>query len=144
MKRVREMSSQLIVTLYKLSINPSEHKQLRRHLLSPFREFPFIRRKWIFAATNLSITKWNVILKNVTIYNINLYFHYLSMFVDFFFYVQCHIHLCTEQLIYMRYIISVRADISAVRYTKLSGIVPDVPTHRPSALPISTTRFSAV
>ena len=34
-KRVREMSSQLFVTL---SIYPSAHEQLRRHLPNPFRE----------------------------------------------------------------------------------------------------------
>ena len=39
-KRVREMSSQLFVTLYTISIYPS--KQLRRHLLNNFREFPCI------------------------------------------------------------------------------------------------------
>ena len=38
-KRVREMSSQLFVTLYTLSIYPFAHKQLRRHLPNPFREF---------------------------------------------------------------------------------------------------------
>ena len=38
-KRVREMSSQLLVTLYSLSIYPSAHKQLRRHLPNPFCEF---------------------------------------------------------------------------------------------------------
>ena len=41
-KRVREMSSQLSVTLYTQSIYPSAHKQLRRHLPNPFREFPCI------------------------------------------------------------------------------------------------------
>ena len=41
MKRVREMSSQLFVTLYTLDLlYPSAHKQLRRHLLNPFRVFP--------------------------------------------------------------------------------------------------------
>ena len=39
-KRVREMSSQMFVTLYTLSIYPSAHKQLRRHLPNLFREFP--------------------------------------------------------------------------------------------------------
>ena len=41
-ERVREMSSQLFVSLYTLSIYPSAHKQLRRHLPNPFREFPCI------------------------------------------------------------------------------------------------------
>ena len=40
---IREMSSRLFVTLYTLSINPSTHKQLRRHLPNPIREFPFSR-----------------------------------------------------------------------------------------------------
>ena len=39
-KRVREKSSQLFVALYTLSIYPSAHNQLRRHLPKPFREFP--------------------------------------------------------------------------------------------------------
>ena len=34
-KRIREMSSQLSVTLYTLSIYPSAHKQLRRDLPNP-------------------------------------------------------------------------------------------------------------
>ena len=38
-KRVREMSSQLFVTLHTLSTYLSAHKQLRRHLLNLFREF---------------------------------------------------------------------------------------------------------
>ena len=39
MKRVREMSSQLFVTIYALFIYPSAHKQLRQHHPNPFREF---------------------------------------------------------------------------------------------------------
>ena len=39
-KRVREMSSLRFVTLYTLSSYPSAHKQLRRYLPNPFREFP--------------------------------------------------------------------------------------------------------
>ena len=39
-KRVREMSSQLFVTLYALCIYPSTHKQLGRHLPKPFCKFP--------------------------------------------------------------------------------------------------------
>ena len=35
-KKVREMSSQLFVTLFTLYIYPPEHKQLRRHLPNPF------------------------------------------------------------------------------------------------------------
>ena len=42
-KRVLELSSQLLVTLYTLSIYPSAHKQLRRHPSNPFCEFPCIR-----------------------------------------------------------------------------------------------------
>jgi hypothetical protein len=38
----REMSSYLCVTLYTLSIYPSAHKPLRRHIPNPFREFPCI------------------------------------------------------------------------------------------------------
>ena len=41
-KRVREMSSQLCITLYTLSIYHSVQKQLSRHLLNPFREFPLV------------------------------------------------------------------------------------------------------
>ena len=41
-KRVREMSSQLSVTLHTLYIYPSARKQLRRHLQNPFREVPCI------------------------------------------------------------------------------------------------------
>ena len=41
-KRVREMSSNLFVLLYTPSIYPSAHKQLRRHIPNPFREFPCI------------------------------------------------------------------------------------------------------
>ena len=40
MKRVWEMSSQLFVTLYTLSIYPSAHKQLRWRLPTTFQEFP--------------------------------------------------------------------------------------------------------
>ena len=40
MKRVRDMSSHLFVTLYTLSTYPSAHKELRRHLQNPFRKFP--------------------------------------------------------------------------------------------------------
>ena len=43
-KMVREMSSQLFVIPNKLSIYPSAHKQLRRHLPNPLREFPCILR----------------------------------------------------------------------------------------------------
>ena len=39
-KRVREMSYQLFVTLYTLSIYPYAHQQLRRHRPKPFRECP--------------------------------------------------------------------------------------------------------
>ena len=39
-KRVQEMLSQLFVTLFTLSIYPSEHKQLRQP--NPFHEFPCI------------------------------------------------------------------------------------------------------
>ena len=41
--RLRMMTSQLFVTLYTLSIHPSAHKLLRRHLPNPFREFPCIK-----------------------------------------------------------------------------------------------------
>ena len=36
------MSSQLFIALFTLSIHPSAHKQLSRHLSNPFREFPCI------------------------------------------------------------------------------------------------------
>ena len=42
MKRIWEMSPQLYVTLYTLSIYTSAHKQLRQHLLNPFYEIPCI------------------------------------------------------------------------------------------------------
>ena len=41
-KRVREVLSQLFVTLYTISIYLSVHKQLKRRLTIPFREFPCI------------------------------------------------------------------------------------------------------
>ena len=41
-KRVREMSYKLFITIYTLSVYSSAHKQMRRHLLNPFREFPCI------------------------------------------------------------------------------------------------------
>ena len=41
-KRVRETSFQLFVPLYTLPNYPFAHKQLRRHLPNPFREFPCI------------------------------------------------------------------------------------------------------
>ena len=39
-KGVRDMSSQLFVTQFTLSIYPSANKQLKRHFPTPFREFP--------------------------------------------------------------------------------------------------------
>ena len=39
---VRDMSPQVFVILYTLYIYPSAHKQLRRHIPNPFREFPYI------------------------------------------------------------------------------------------------------
>ena len=44
-KSIWEMSSQLFVTLYTLSIYPSSQKQLSRHLPNPSPEFPCIM-KW--------------------------------------------------------------------------------------------------
>ena len=44
---VREMSSPLFVTIYTLSINPFANKQLRWHLLNPFRGFPCITHKFL-------------------------------------------------------------------------------------------------
>ena len=41
-KGLGDLSVQLFVTLYTISICPSAHKQLRRYLLNPFREFPCI------------------------------------------------------------------------------------------------------
>ena len=57
-KRVREISSQLFVTLhiYTVSIYPSAHKLLRRHLPNPSREFPCIRKEaWTWTTWTLNI-----------------------------------------------------------------------------------------
>ena len=40
-EKVQEMSSQVFDTPYTLSIHPSTHKQLKRHLQNTFHEFPF-------------------------------------------------------------------------------------------------------
>ena len=103
-KRIREMSSQLFVTLCILSTYPSAHNQLRRHLPNFFCEFPCIKvpsnnsihisllpihKIWKICTTYVQTIIQKTGLQNIEINKQDFHQEYFGFVVETKIFVQC-------------------------------------------------------